>query len=121
MLPKEFDSVPAASRFNTLVYGTVVRHRLFYDQNGRWLEFTLVDGDRRTSCRWQVNGEASRELIHGGRYAVMGRRVDGENHVLEVTRAVAIGHVAPRSTPCRKPTNRRQRARHAALVRRLPD
>ncbi len=118
MLPNGFDSARAASRFNTLAYGTVMRHRLFSDQNGRWLEFTLVEGDRRTPCRWKVDGEVSRQFIHGLRYAVMGRRGDDEKQVFEVTRAIAIGHVAPRSTLCRKQTNRRQPARHAALVRR---
>jgi hypothetical protein len=100
MRQKEREFNHAAPRFNKMELGTVLRHRLFSDQDGRWLEFTLVDGDRRTTYRWRVDGEGSRQLIHGMRYAVMGLCSGDEKRVFEVTRAV--GHDAPQTKPCNR-------------------
>lgn len=119
MRQKEREFNHAAPCFNKMELGAVLRHRLFSDQDGRWLEFTLVDGDRRTTCCWRVDGDVSRQLTHGKRYAVMGRCSGDEKRVFEVTRAIAVSHVAPQTKPCNRMGHRLKQSSHPALDRRI--
>lgn len=79
-----------------LVHGTLQRHRLFSDANGRWLEFSVIDERGRTTrCRWPVRGKLGDALHHGRRRAVSGHSglVIGEPDVLVVSVFREIGSV----------------------------
>lgn len=103
-----------------MVSGVVVRHLLATNENGRYLDFSVVNRSETTRCRYKVSDQLGTNLAHGKRYAVVGHFVDvSGDQVLLVRVFVALGHVEGRDrhAPYPEVSKRKTRYRHPALRR----
>lgn len=103
-------------RESVMLIGTVLRHRLSSDAAGRFLDFSLVNGDAAIRCRFRPSGLLGSNLTHGSRYGVIGRWDHGAGQlVLAISFVLSMG--GPRTSICAGRANRRKH--HRAIARKL--